>query len=135
MTTPDMSEFQRIKRLPPYVFGIVNELKAAARARGEDIVDFGMGNPDQPTPQHIVDKLAEAELVKQDAAEAADTSSDAEAVAQASRTRRSMWVMMPITRPDEEWMMGPPLLPWKAGLSISMRSIPWATRLQSLSVL
>ncbi len=55
-----MEEFMRIKRLPPYVFNIVNELKAAARARGEDIVDFGMGNPDQPTPQHIVDKLREA---------------------------------------------------------------------------
>ena len=55
-----MEEFRRIKRLPPYVFNIVNELKAAARARGEDIIDFGMGNPDQPTPQHIVDKLVEA---------------------------------------------------------------------------
>jgi alanine-synthesizing transaminase len=55
-----MEEFRRIKRLPPYVFNIVNELKAAARARGEDIIDFGMGNPDQPTPQHIVDKLTEA---------------------------------------------------------------------------
>ncbi|MFM9817106.1 UNVERIFIED_CONTAM: alanine transaminase [Spiribacter pallidus] len=53
-------EFQRIKRLPPYVFNIVNELKAQARARGEDIVDFGMGNPDLPTPPHIVDKLTEA---------------------------------------------------------------------------
>lgn len=53
-------EFQRIKRLPPYVFNIVNELKAAARARGEDIVDFGMGNPDRPTPAHIVAKLKEA---------------------------------------------------------------------------
>jgi len=53
-------EFPRIKRLPPYVFNIVNELKAAARARGEDIIDFGMGNPDQPTPKHIVDKLVEA---------------------------------------------------------------------------
>ncbi|MEX0430518.1 alanine transaminase [Spiribacter insolitus] len=53
-------EFQRIKRLPPYVFNIVNELKAQARARGEDIVDFGMGNPDLPTPRHIVDKLTEA---------------------------------------------------------------------------
>lgn len=52
-------DFQRIKRLPPYVFNIVNELKAQARARGEDIVDFGMGNPDQPTPKHIVDKLVE----------------------------------------------------------------------------
>jgi alanine-synthesizing transaminase len=52
--------FRRIERLPPYVFNIVNELKAAARARGEDIIDFGMGNPDQPTPQHIVDKLVEA---------------------------------------------------------------------------
>ena len=53
-------EFPRIKRLPPYVFNIVNELKARARARGEDIIDFGMGNPDQPTPRHIVDKLVEA---------------------------------------------------------------------------
>jgi alanine-synthesizing transaminase len=53
-------EFARIKRLPPYVFNIVNELKAKARARGEDIIDFGMGNPDRPTPQHIVDKLVEA---------------------------------------------------------------------------
>ncbi len=55
-----MDEFHRIKRLPPYVFNIVNELKAKARARGEDIIDFGMGNPDQPTPQHVVDKLIEA---------------------------------------------------------------------------
>ena len=54
------AEFERIKRLPPYVFNIVGELKKAARARGEDIIDFGMGNPDQPTPQHIVDKLVEA---------------------------------------------------------------------------
>jgi alanine-synthesizing transaminase len=46
--------------LPPYVFGIVNDLKARARARGEDIIDFGMGNPDQPTPPHIVAKLVEA---------------------------------------------------------------------------
>ena len=55
-------DFQRIKRLPPYVFNIVNELKAKARARGEDIIDFGMGNPDQPNPQHIVDKMVEATL-------------------------------------------------------------------------
>ena len=54
-----IEDFPRIKRLPPYVFNIVNELKAEARARGEDIIDFGMGNPDQPTPQHIVDKLIE----------------------------------------------------------------------------
>ncbi len=60
MSTPEMEEFRRINRLPPYVFAIVNELKAAARARGEDIIDFGMGNPDQPTPKHIVDKLCEA---------------------------------------------------------------------------
>jgi alanine-synthesizing transaminase len=57
-----IDQFPRIKRLPPYVFNIVNELKAKARARGEDIIDFGMGNPDQPTPRHIVDKLAEAAL-------------------------------------------------------------------------
>jgi alanine-synthesizing transaminase len=55
-----IDDFPRIRRLPPYVFNIVNELKAKARARGEDIIDFGMGNPDQPTPQHIVNKLAEA---------------------------------------------------------------------------
>lgn len=55
-----IEDFPRIKRLPPYVFNIVNDLKAKARARGEDIIDFGMGNPDQPTPQHIVDKLVEA---------------------------------------------------------------------------
>ncbi|MEJ2576724.1 MAG: alanine transaminase [Gammaproteobacteria bacterium] len=60
MSTPQNDAFQRIQRLPPYVFAIVNELKAEARARGEDIIDFGMGNPDQPTPQHIVDKLTEA---------------------------------------------------------------------------
>ncbi len=54
-----IEDFPRIQRLPPYVFNIVNQLKAEARARGEDIIDFGMGNPDQPTPQHIVDKLVE----------------------------------------------------------------------------
>lgn len=59
-TYPPKSEFARINRLPPYMFAIINELKQAARARGEDIIDFGMGNPDQPTPQHIVDKLTEA---------------------------------------------------------------------------
>src|SRR5215475_6170539 len=52
-------EFHRIKRLPPYVFAEVNRLKAAARARGADIIDLGMGNPDMPTPKHIVDKLIE----------------------------------------------------------------------------
>lgn len=57
-----MQEFHRINRLPPYVFNIVNELKAKARAAGEDIIDFGMGNPDQPTPKHIVDKMVEATL-------------------------------------------------------------------------
>jgi alanine-synthesizing transaminase len=55
-----MDDFPRIKRLPPYVFNIVNELKAEARRRGEDIIDFGMGNPDGATPRHIVDKLCEA---------------------------------------------------------------------------
>ena len=54
-----MSQFPRIKRLPPYVFNTLNQLKSEARARGEDIIDFGMGNPDQPTPKHIVDKLVE----------------------------------------------------------------------------
>ncbi len=57
-----MEQFHRISRLPPYVFNIVNELKAKARAAGEDIIDFGMGNPDQPTPKHIVDKMVEATL-------------------------------------------------------------------------
>jgi alanine-synthesizing transaminase len=54
-----MEQFPRIRRLPPYVFNITAELKAAARKRGEDVIDFGMGNPDQPTPRHIVDKLIE----------------------------------------------------------------------------
>ena len=53
-------EFSLIRRLPPYVFNIVNELKTKARAKGEDIIDLGMGNPDQPTPHHIVKKLVEA---------------------------------------------------------------------------
>ena len=53
------SEFYRIKRLPPYVFEEVNRMKARARAAGEDIIDFGMGNPDMPTPPHIVEKLIE----------------------------------------------------------------------------
>ena len=52
-------QFHRIKRLPPYVFNEVNDMKAKARAAGEDIIDFGMGNPDQPTPPHIVAKLVE----------------------------------------------------------------------------
>jgi alanine-synthesizing transaminase len=55
-----MREFARIKRLPPYVFNITNELKMAARRRGDDVIDLSMGNPDSPTPQHIVDKLVEA---------------------------------------------------------------------------
>jgi alanine-synthesizing transaminase len=54
-----MEEFPRIKRLPPYVFNVTGELKLAARRCGEDIIDFSMGNPDQPTPRHIVDKLIE----------------------------------------------------------------------------
>lgn len=53
-------EFQRIKRLPPYVFNIINDLKLEARHRGDDIVDLGMGNPDMPTPPHVVAKLIEA---------------------------------------------------------------------------
>jgi alanine-synthesizing transaminase len=55
-----MEEFSRLTRLPAYVFNITGELKAAARRRGEDIIDFGMGNPDGATPKHIVDKLIEA---------------------------------------------------------------------------
>jgi alanine-synthesizing transaminase len=54
------SEFHRMMRLPPYIFGIVNQLKMEARRRGEDIIDLGMGNPDLPTPKHIVHKLIEA---------------------------------------------------------------------------
>jgi alanine-synthesizing transaminase len=55
-----MEDFRRLTRLPAYVFNITGELKAAARKRGEDIIDFGMGNPDGATPRHIVDKLIEA---------------------------------------------------------------------------
>ncbi len=56
----DMKEFNRMSRLPPYVFSIVNKIKMDARHKGEDIIDLGMGNPDIPTPKHIVDKLIEA---------------------------------------------------------------------------
>ena len=55
-----MKRFPRIERLPPYVFNITAELKMAARHRGEDIIDMSMGNPDGPTPAHIVEKLVEA---------------------------------------------------------------------------
>ena len=55
-----MEEFSRIQRLPPYVFNITGEMKVSARRRGEDIIDFGMGNPDGATPRHIVDKMIEA---------------------------------------------------------------------------
>ena len=57
-----MEEFSRIQRLPPYVFNITGEMKASARRRGVDIIDFGMGNPDGATPKHLVDKLVEAAL-------------------------------------------------------------------------
>jgi alanine-synthesizing transaminase len=53
-------DFYKIRRLPPYVFAEVNEMKSRARAAGADIIDFGMGNPDLPTPQHVIDKMKEA---------------------------------------------------------------------------
>ncbi len=56
---PVPQDFHRIRRLPPYVFEEVNRLKTEARSRGRDVIDFGMGNPDLPTPKHIVDKLIE----------------------------------------------------------------------------
>lgn len=60
-TNPEIptDEFYRIQRLPPYVFAEVNKLKAQLRADGQDIIDFGFGNPDLPTPQHVIDKLIE----------------------------------------------------------------------------
>jgi alanine-synthesizing transaminase len=60
MSGSDLFEFQRMNRLPPYVFATVNEFKMTARRAGADIVDLGMGNPDLGTPRHIVDKLVEA---------------------------------------------------------------------------
>jgi alanine-synthesizing transaminase len=57
---PEGAGFHRMLRLPPYIFGIVNQLKMDARRRGEDIIDLGMGNPDMATPKHIVNKLIEA---------------------------------------------------------------------------
>jgi len=57
MSSPMEQDFHKVRRLPPYVFAEVNALKAKARADGRDIIDFGMGNPDQPPPQHIIDKL------------------------------------------------------------------------------
>src|SRR3954451_11314999 len=59
MDRPMDEEFYRIRRLPPYVFAEVNAMKAAARARGEDVIDLGMGNPDGSPPKHVIDKLAE----------------------------------------------------------------------------
>jgi len=59
MSSESAGEFHRIRRLPPYVFAEVNSAKAKARTAGEDIIDLGMGNPDSPTPRHIVDKLIE----------------------------------------------------------------------------
>lgn len=53
-------EFERIKRLPKYVFAAINEIKLKMRQDGEDVIDFSMGNPDGPTPSHIIDKLCEA---------------------------------------------------------------------------
>ena len=55
-------EFYRMKRLPPYVIAEVNAMRAAARAGGEDIIDLGMGNPDLPPPQHVIDKLCEVAM-------------------------------------------------------------------------
>src|SRR5699024_8930872 len=52
-------EFHRIRRLPPYVFEVVNKVKAAARNQGMDIIDLGMGNPDLPAPAHVVEKMRE----------------------------------------------------------------------------
>jgi alanine-synthesizing transaminase len=59
MSSDSSGEFHRIRRLPPYVFAEVNTAKAKARGVGEDIIDLGMGNPDSPTPPHIVAKLVE----------------------------------------------------------------------------
>ncbi len=59
MSSESSGEFHRIRRLPPYVFAEVNSAKARARTAGEDIIDLGMGNPDSPTPRHIVEKLIE----------------------------------------------------------------------------
>lgn len=62
MSNIKSDDFYRIKRLPPYVFAEVNSAKADARARGEDIIDFGMGNPDSSPPQHVIDKLRETAM-------------------------------------------------------------------------
>ena len=59
MTMTKIPEFHRIRRLPPYVFEEVNRIKARLRAEGTDIIDFGMGNPDMPTPPNIIEKLVE----------------------------------------------------------------------------
>jgi alanine-synthesizing transaminase len=56
-------EFRRINHLPPYVFAIINDLKMEARRAGEDVIDFGFGNPDLPSPEVAVNKLAEAALI------------------------------------------------------------------------
>ena len=60
MPLPSSEEFYRIKKLPPYVFAVINELRDKARAAGIDIVDMGMGNPDGATPQPVVEKMIQA---------------------------------------------------------------------------
>lgn len=63
MSVKPSTSFKRIDNLPPYVFSVIDELKAKAKAAGQEVIDFGMGNPDQPTPKHIVDALIEAAKV------------------------------------------------------------------------
>ena len=59
MPLPPSEEFYRIKKLPPYVFAVINELRDKARAAGQDIIDMGMGNPDGASPEPVVEKLIE----------------------------------------------------------------------------
>ena len=68
---PVSQEFYRIQKLPPYVFAVINEMKAKARAAGLDVVDMGMGNPDGATPRAVVSKLVEADAMA--GADPADT--------------------------------------------------------------
>src|SRR5699024_4412296 len=60
MSQQPSTDFKRLDLLPPYVFSVIDQLKAEAAAAGQDVIDFGMGNPDQPTPKHIVDAMVEA---------------------------------------------------------------------------
>src|SRR5882672_1019541 len=106
-----MDEFYRIKRLPPYVFAIVNDLKTKARARGEDVIDLGMGNPDMPTPKHIVDKLVEAAKNPKNHRYAAELDPDSEVIATIGAKEGMAHLALAVLQPGDGALVPNPTYP------------------------